>query len=120
MKDFNRLPVKVDTCGGVWLEGGLLNCALVLPFSSRGELVFKPSDTFVLMGPWGPDPSTHLIVPACVETIGTEVPLARLNLRLPNSGKLLSVCVLSKAAQALCQGRKVWLSVPLGALDYNG
>ncbi|GAA0693752.1 hypothetical protein GCM10009104_21440 [Marinobacterium maritimum] len=112
----NRMPVKVDASGGLWIEGRPLVCPPIFPCSSRGELVFSPGETGVLLGPWGPDPDHHLILSGRLS--GQQE--GRLILTL-DSGLMLQAChpVNTSASLELRPRQRLWLSIPLSALEYR-
>lgn len=111
----NRLPVKVDAAGVVWMEGKPQDCPPFLPGSSRGELVFEPADICILLGPWGPDPDSHLILSGCCSS--QEGNLLTLVL---DTGRALQARLPMNDSQMprLMPRQRVWLSIPLNALHY--
>ncbi|MBA4501221.1 hypothetical protein [Marinobacterium marinum] len=111
----NRLPVKVDAAGRVWVAGKAQDCRAFLPACSRGELVFAPEDVCVLQGPWGPDPDMHLILSGrCARQTGR-----RLELVLDDGLSLQATHHLDACAvPTLTPMQRVWLSIPLQALQY--
>ncbi len=111
----NRIPVKVDGEGNVWMGGRSLGYPAVLPCSSRGELVFAPSDTGVLLGPWGPDPDSYLILAGRFS--GLDGALLQLTLE---GGPVLKVRVPASVitSMQLKPRQRLWLSISLSALKY--
>ncbi len=111
----NRVPVKVDATGTLWIEGKPLVCPPIFPCSSRGELVFAAEETGLLLGPWGPDPDHHLILSGRFAGQQDE----RLSLTL--DGELVLQVSLPQNVAATLQLRprqRLWLSIPLSALKY--
>ncbi len=111
----NRVPVKVDAAGIVWLAGKPQACPPIFPCSSRGELVFAPADGGLLLGPWGPDPDHHLILSG--RFAGQQE--GRFRLALDGESGLQVDLPLEAATRVQLRPRqRLWLSVPLSALEY--
>ncbi|GAA0783743.1 hypothetical protein [Marinobacterium sediminicola] len=111
----NRIPVKVDVAGRVWLEGKLLTCPPRFPCCSRGELVFSPCDVTLLLGPWGPDPDNYLTLSGCYSAqSGDSVTLvldSGLKIRASLPGGI-------RCSSTLKPLQKVWLAIPLAKLQF--
>ncbi|WP_076462704.1 hypothetical protein [Marinobacterium stanieri] len=112
------LPVKVDASGCVWSGGSELPCPLDLPLGKRGFLLFEPQHAVLLLGPWGPDPRSNLLLSA---RVSHAEPQGLLHLWL---GAGLPELVLERRPEAQSilsarTGQKVWLAVSSQALAFS-
>lgn len=112
------LPVKVDSLGCAWSGARSLRCPIDLPAGKRGQLVFDTADVVLLLGPWGPDTRTHLILQGIIGGVD-----ARHQISIGFSHGMPELILTVKPEQASLlssrHGQKVWLSVPYTALEFS-
>lgn len=111
----NRLAVKIDGDGRLWLDGRRHDGAGRWPRASRGELRFRAEDACLLLGPWGPSLQTHLLLSGrCgrIDRHGVEVQIGRQTVRAAWPAS-------ADGELPTRTGRRVWLSVPWSALEYR-
>lgn len=112
------LPVKIDSFGRAWSGAVSVRCPMDLPAGKRGQLVFDTADVVLLLGPWGPDTSTHLLLPGSIGNIDEQ---NRINIGIGRDLPELTLAGRNEHSSFLNarQGQKVWLSIPYTALEFS-